>query len=175
MRSQSGASNSGDGEQFGDSSKEGRRLGQLGLFDVLIVDGVEIPSGLNLGESKALERLVGLLVSTLLDEPSSGFWTEEDTDGQGNGGNHGATKLKPPVGDDQVGGETQKDTESGPKLPAHDQRSSNGGGRVFGGKDGYCRSLDTHTESENKSGGEEGAPGFGETGRDGRGDETESG
>jgi hypothetical protein len=42
------------------------------------------------------------LVATLLDEPSSGFGAEVDSEGERHGGDHGASELEPPVGDNQA-------------------------------------------------------------------------
>lgn len=103
MRSQSSASNSRDGEQLGNPSKESRRLGKLGLLDILVMNGVKIPSGLQFAETETFERTESLLVATLFDEPSGGFGAEVDTKGERDGGDHGASELKPPVGDNQAG------------------------------------------------------------------------
>ena len=102
MRSQSSPSNSRDGEQLGDPADKSRWLGELGLLGILVMNGVKIPSGLQFAETETLERLESFLVATLFDEPSSGFGAEVDSEGERNGGDHGASKLESPVGDNQA-------------------------------------------------------------------------
>lgn len=102
MRSQSSASDSRDSEQLGNPPKESRWLGELGLLSVLIMDGIEVPSGLQFAETETFERFESFLVATLFDEPSSGFGAEVDSEGERHGGDHGASELEPPVGDNQA-------------------------------------------------------------------------
>jgi hypothetical protein len=102
MRSQSSPSNSRDSEQLGNPSKESRWLGELGLLGILIMDGIEVSSGLKFAETETFERFESFLIATLLDEPSSGFGAEVDSKGERHGGDHGASELKPPVGNNQA-------------------------------------------------------------------------
>lgn len=102
MRSQSGPSNTRDSEQLGNPPKESRWLGELGLLGILIMDSIEVPSGLQFAETETFERFESFLVATLFDEPSSGFGAEVDSEGERNGGDHGASKLESPVGDNQA-------------------------------------------------------------------------
>jgi hypothetical protein len=110
-----------DGKQLADPSKERRRLVQLDLLHVLVMNGIQVSGGLQFDKPESFERSVGLLITTLLDQPSRGFGAEEDTDGQGKSRDKGGSELEPPVGDDDIGSETEEDTESGPQLPAHDE------------------------------------------------------
>jgi hypothetical protein len=102
MRSQSSPSNSRDSEQLGNPSKESRRLGELGLLGILVMNGIEVSSGLQFAETETFERFESFLIATLFDEPSSGFGAEVDSEGERHGGDHGASELEPPVGDNQA-------------------------------------------------------------------------
>ena len=114
MSGQGSPPDSRDGKQLADPSKERRRLVQLDLLHVLIVNRVKITRGLQFDESESLEGSVGLLVTTLLDQPTRGLGAKEDTDGEGKSGNKGRCELESPVGDDDVGSETEEDTKRGP-------------------------------------------------------------
>jgi hypothetical protein len=121
MSSQGSPPDSGNRKQLADPSKEGRRLVQLDLLHVLVVNRVEVTCGLQFDESESLERSVGLLITTLLDQPTRRLGTEEDTECEGKSRDERGCELKPPVGDDHVGSEPEEDTKSGPQLPAHDE------------------------------------------------------
>lgn len=66
----------GNDEQFLQSSEEAVSLENLGFFIELSADVVEISRSLERGESQSEERLVSLGVSTFLQEPTRGFCRE---------------------------------------------------------------------------------------------------
>lgn len=76
---------------------------------------------------------------------------------------------------DDVCGESEEDSERGPELPSHDERSSDGGGRELSGEDGHGRSLGSHSDTEQQSDDEQLLPGLSEPGADRCDDEDERG
>lgn len=139
------SSDTGDGEELRESRNVGFTLDHLVLFGELDVGVVHIPGSNDLAVSQLLERDERLLVSTLLHEPSGGLWAKEDQNGEWNGGDKCGSELETPcdisnVFDNGIGAdssvevhrygqpdsrESKEDTESGPKLPTHDEGSSN--------------------------------------------------
>ena len=146
----------------------------------LNVDVVQVSGRLELGESQSDHRLPRLLVSVLLHEPSGRLGAEENSNCEREGGDEGGSELQSPgdgsgVLNDDVGGESEEDTEGGPELPSHDERSPDGGGRELSGEDGDGGSLGSHSDTEEESNDEELLPRLGESRADGGDDEDEGG
>jgi len=102
-----------------------------------------------------LHRFEALSVSTVLHEPTRRFWAEEDADSENERWNEGRSELKAPcdasgILDNNVGTEAQEDTRNDPKLPEHDECTTNAGRSHLCGidRDGsvLCSNADTHDE-----------------------------
>jgi hypothetical protein len=93
---ESTSSNSRNGEQLSESRDVGFALNNFVLLGELDMGVVKISGGNDLTMSEPLEGGEGLLVSTLLHEPSRGLGAEEDEDGERDSGNESRTELKSP-------------------------------------------------------------------------------
>jgi hypothetical protein len=69
---------------------------------------------------------------------------------------------------------SEEDSKGGPQLPGHDQSTTDGGRRVLCRKNRDCRTLCTHSESEQETADEELPPCLGES-RANDGEEAEDG
>lgn len=93
------------------------------------------------------------MVTTLLHVPTGGLRTEINAEEEGDHGDESRTKLKPPSNPpnpvkDQIGAETEEDTEGDPHLPTHDEAASNQSRGSFcsENRDGSCFRADTNAE-----------------------------
>lgn len=92
----------------------------------------------------------------MLHEPTRRLWAEVNTDTKDERWNEGRSKLEAPrdasgVLDNNVSAEAQEDTGDDPKLPEHDERTTNASGGHLGGVDRdsgvLCSNADTHDET----------------------------
>jgi len=178
-RSKGSSSDAGDSEEL----EEARNVGALTNNSRLLLqegmDVIEIASCLQLVGSQPKKRFVSICVTALLHIPSRRLGTEENSNHERNGGDESTPKLQSPcnlarVHDSEISNETQEDTERGPQLPGHHERSPDGRGSVLSSVNGYRRPLATHSEPEKDTADKELGPRLGEGGTD-DGKETENG
>lgn len=122
----------------------------LGFQLELRMDIVKVPSCLDRIIPQSQQRIVGLLISSLLHIPTRRFRTEIYSKNQWHCWDESTAKLKSPsdlwnICNNKVGAETQEYSKSCPHLPTHDEGPSDSCRRVLSGKYWYRTRFRAHS------------------------------
>lgn len=155
-RSEGGAADSWDGEQFDETGKIVALSSDLLLHLDLRIDVVQVAGSLQAGVAQSAERFESTLHITFLDIPTRGLGAEIHANKQWDGRNESRAKLQPPgnitsILDSQIRRETEENPKGGPQLPAHNQASANGSRSVLCTENRNSGSLQAHAEAEEKT------------------------
>ena len=153
--SEGGAANTGDGEELTDTA------GVVGAADELVLnlelgaDVVDVASNLDLMGTQTSERFPSLDVAALLHQPTRRLGAEVDETKERHGRDEGSTQHQTPVVDvvvdSEVDGGSEHDTKGRPHLPGHDEGTADSSRGVLGSVDRNSGSLDTHTNTHEKT------------------------
>lgn len=139
---------------------------RAGLFNLdKLVRQVHVTGSLDIMLSKLLHRGEGIAVFSLIKIPARAFWELIDEGSNNQGWKRGGANHPAPLGvvaqevrvlESQGRDEAQHDTKGGPHLPHHGEGATDGLGGAFGGINWRGAGLGTDSETEDKTGSEQG-------------------
>ena len=168
-RGESGATDARDREELDETGDIVAFANDVGFFQDLRVDVVEVAGRLKRGVSETTEGLERFIVATFLDVPARGLRAEVDADHQRYSWNKRRTELETPgdfthIVHSQIGAESEEYTKRRPHLPTHDQSTTDRSRGIFGREDGHRGGFRPHPDAEEQTSDEKLLPGLGHGG-----------